>query len=1298
MKGDFSRLTYNPGRHYGAVLFQQGRVQLDADLNEQQQIQRRRTETEARDVIGWSGVPKYGGGFAVSIAAGGTDLMISPGRIYVDGILCAAEAAAVEILGLDKGQVRIRDISEDIRPFRKDDWVEIAGEEDWSSIVRVSAIDPKNRSLLKFKPALKTEDVAKLADPKKLKLRRRWSYLNQPHLLDPQPPADGRSLVYLDVWHRYVGALDDPAIREKALGGPDTAGRLQTVWQVKLESVSRNAECAQFGPEWRPAEAKADGRLSARTASADPSTDPCLLPAQAGYRGLENQFYRFEIHRGGRLGQDNVTFKWSRDNGSVVTAIEKISGLTITVSGTGPDDVLGFVDNAWIEVLDDRTELLEKPGQVVQILTAERASRTITLKPDSGFDPAAVDMDLHPKLRRWDGAGEIKAEIPPANDGWLKIENGVEVKFSPGTYRCGDYWTVPARTAVAPEVGGLEWPCGADGLPLALPPRGIRHHFAPLAIVDVVRGKFKKPVVSDCRNIFPPLIELEEGEPARGGHCCTFMVGDGVESHGDFDDIQEAVNNLPEDGGRLCLLPGDHRANVVVDKRRFITFSGCGLKTKISPAPDKEEDPVFKIVDSRGIVLTDLCVLNLEGTGVAAEKTDQGALEDIEIVSNLILAFENAVRVRGGVRVAIRENQIRMLDGAGAGVAIYLEAEEGLVERNDIGLSRTEKEEPSVEIPNERKPFRPHDPCVDFRLLYQNRASYVRLANLVFARKVVGIAGLGDIRILAQAQGGIQVGAGAERIAIRDNDIHGGAGNGIALGGRWEPLPELDLGGIGKVVAVAHAGGTFKARVVEGEKARAGVVFEIRDEKTGAKRTIAADKEGDIRIAGLPAGDYALSAVSPGMRLDSAEAADEDLGRKLNVKAVAGDAEEKEIQKSLAFLRDIVIEGNRISHMGLSGIGMALLDLPARSPRSTRPMTAVTVSPWWAILGVYGNPVVNLTISRNDILRCFLATRSEALRADLARKGLGGISLGIGEKVRIVENRIEDNGASPLPVVGVYMAYGEHIEVSLNRICGNGAVAAGMEDKLDPGFRGGIVLPLASCLLDFETSGQVPVSLSPELFAARVHGNVVSQPVGRALTIGALGPVSVLDNYFDSRLDGPGFLNPMVGAVLIIDLGRSIRAAGAQAKRAMTEAAFVSTGRIQWPNGCVQFQDNQSSIGPENQSLATHLVASLDDVGFTDNQVDNRQATARLSINCYVLARTARVCGNRFLEPNQVTALSLLSIAQMLNTVTGNQGDHCLLALGLSAETKVYPAGNLTLLADELCAIAGGFIQQMVIS
>ncbi len=55
MKGDFTRDLFDPTKHYSGVLMQQGRVQLDADWNEQDSIQRYRTEVEARDLIGASG-------------------------------------------------------------------------------------------------------------------------------------------------------------------------------------------------------------------------------------------------------------------------------------------------------------------------------------------------------------------------------------------------------------------------------------------------------------------------------------------------------------------------------------------------------------------------------------------------------------------------------------------------------------------------------------------------------------------------------------------------------------------------------------------------------------------------------------------------------------------------------------------------------------------------------------------------------------------------------------------------------------------------------------------------------------------------------------------------------------------------------------------------------------------------------------------------------------------------------------------------------------------------------------------
>jgi hypothetical protein len=76
-------------------------------------------------------------------------------------------------------------------------------------------------------------------------------------------------------------------------------------------------------------------------------------------------------------------------------------------------------------------------------------------------------------------------------------------------YITGDYWLIPARTAT----GDVEWPkvIGADGnletdaqgniIPVALPPHGITHYYAPLAVISVTDGVV---VTTECRSSFKP--------------------------------------------------------------------------------------------------------------------------------------------------------------------------------------------------------------------------------------------------------------------------------------------------------------------------------------------------------------------------------------------------------------------------------------------------------------------------------------------------------------------------------------------------------------------------------------------------------------------------------------------------------------------------------------------------------------------------------------------------------------------------------------------------------------------------
>jgi hypothetical protein len=81
------------------------------------------------------------------------------------------------------------------------------------------------------------------------------SYREQPDLRDARTPAQiiceaGNTytfgIVYLDVWERLVTAVEDSQIREVALGGPDTATRARTVWQVR---VSRS-RATRVAPAW----------------------------------------------------------------------------------------------------------------------------------------------------------------------------------------------------------------------------------------------------------------------------------------------------------------------------------------------------------------------------------------------------------------------------------------------------------------------------------------------------------------------------------------------------------------------------------------------------------------------------------------------------------------------------------------------------------------------------------------------------------------------------------------------------------------------------------------------------------------------------------------------------------------------------------------------------------------------------------------------------------------------------------------------------------------------------------------
>src|SRR5215831_6720481 len=168
----------------------------------------------------------------------------------------------------------------------------------------------------------------------------------------PLPKQPGFYLAYLEVFQRHITMLDDPEIREVALGGPDTCTRAKTVWQVKLLAADKGPiDCSSRLAAWEQLTAPVTGTLAARSEPDPTAADPCTIPVKAGYRRLENQLYRVEIHDGGPPGQ--ATFKWSRENGSIVasvTAWPSGAGDQVTVNSVGRDAVLGFAAGEWVEL------------------------------------------------------------------------------------------------------------------------------------------------------------------------------------------------------------------------------------------------------------------------------------------------------------------------------------------------------------------------------------------------------------------------------------------------------------------------------------------------------------------------------------------------------------------------------------------------------------------------------------------------------------------------------------------------------------------------------------------------------------------------------------------------------------------------------------------------------------------------------------------------------------------------------------------------------------------------------------
>ena len=113
-----------------------------------------------------------------------------------------------------------------------------------------------------------------------------FTYLNQPFLPEPEPfsaIAGPNAIAYVDVWKREITYVEDPEILDVALGGPDTATRVQIVWQVKL--LGTGDDPAECGADLNALLPPSGGRLSSRVIAPPAADTPCIIAPNGGYRG-----------------------------------------------------------------------------------------------------------------------------------------------------------------------------------------------------------------------------------------------------------------------------------------------------------------------------------------------------------------------------------------------------------------------------------------------------------------------------------------------------------------------------------------------------------------------------------------------------------------------------------------------------------------------------------------------------------------------------------------------------------------------------------------------------------------------------------------------------------------------------------------------------------------------------------------------------------------------------------------------------------------------------------------------------
>jgi hypothetical protein len=1222
---DLSRSLFDEKKRYASIRCQQGRVILDDDINEAEHIDDEDQRLTRLDVIGPSGTPDDGFGVANGSGSGtALDFDILPGTIYVGGL--------------------------------------------------------------------------RLTNPDTVRYDQQPDWLNQP-ASERAAPATGqtrRDLVYLEVWQQSVTAVEDSELLEAALAGPDTSARVRTMWRVRLargvtetacmpawEALTGSWAAAGLGTALPSGERAVDAELAIDFVEGSPG-DLCTPSVASGYLGAENQAIRVQII-------DPTHFTWGFDNGSQLYRVRIDADRTTVNFLTEPKDQAHWPRAnqvvevlPWSAVLSPYPDVL--PGEKVAELTGHLSRvqaafdpvlKRITLTTPIPAGPPVFgqdwkdrddDTDLGPPaseheyyfLRVWDRGEDLRSDpaitFTPGSTTPVPLgTTGLGALFSGSQFVPGDHWIVAAR----PETPELVVPWK---LQVGRSPNGVRRFYAPLAIVDWqnTSGTISMKVVSDCRRPFPPLTRL--------GTCCTYTVGDDRHSFGMFSSIQEALNRLPNEGGKICVLPGKYEENLLLDGKQKVVIEGCGRRSQI--VRKNATVPTIELRASHDIELRSLAVAADESIAILArDSATEGrgrhqlhhlVFQDLEITARDL----SAISVEDAHHVEIRDcdvwlkvlaQEIADKSEIGRHAAVLVRADDVLIEGNTINAVPTDR--------FTRTPF-----------------------------------------------GGLQIGGGSERVEIRRNKISGGSGNAITLG----EVAYVEARLLGDEAV------PYLILVEKWMRWPAGGGFHIVDAGCLEIDPFPPPPKN-------PQGED-LVPVATGSLLEIDILENELTGMGAAGIAVARFFDKAHLQ--FITVDRLLIRGNRIRECiqcGVSAIPAALRDVAAVGAIALADGELITIreneierngtSHVDPICGVFALHAELITVESNTIVDN--APRSEDDTP--AKPGFrGGIVLPDARTpanqpgaprvepprvnglpaARILDNVVEvpEGRALLLFGVGTMLVSRNHfttrgvatastdydrvlLAMSSANLEGAARIGASKEEaaKADSEKMGGVLIKVNTEYQSVYGSGLGLMGLfETPLF----YYDDLASPIYE--TLDYLGGVTVLiQNRGISGELGGNWSGWRTGGMALY------QAKAVPIEEKMAPEIFAAGKAV--ADGVVQFSDNHASLVLRDRRtpviLSSVAIQTLDDAGVDDNVLECETNRAFLYYNLHARGASLRVTSNRLRE-TLAGRYSGSVIAKGMCSVTSNQSTRCIFAYSLAGTNLFAYLGNLTLLGGGMDACA----------